>query len=191
MPQSAAAPVSEPRRRTASSSSILPGPSQRAAANSMRMRTRGRVMVLAQSITRNLRAHQPMAMLRAVDRSDTICLNEHIVSRDSAMLKKFALLLVALFASGAAFAADTATKPVTVFGAASLTNVLGELGKAFTAKSGVEVRFSFAASSTLARQIESGAGAELFLSADKEWMDYLEQRALIRKETRVDLLSNR
>ena len=107
------------------------------------------------------------------------------------MLKKLALLLVALFASGAAFAADTAAKPATVFGAASLTNVLGELGKAFTVRSGADVRFSFAASSTLARQIESGAAAELFLSADKEWMDYLEQRALIRKESRVDLLSNR
>ena len=107
------------------------------------------------------------------------------------MLRKLALLSVALLVSSVVFAADTPAKPVTVFGAASLTNVLGELGKAFTAKSGVEVRFSFAASSTLARQIESGAGAELFLSADTEWMDYLEQRALIRKATRVALLSNR
>lgn len=107
------------------------------------------------------------------------------------MPKNFALLVLTLLASGAAFAADAPAKPVTVFGAASLTNALDELGKAFTAKSGVDLRFSFAASSTLARQIESGAAAELFLSADKAWMDYLEQRELIRKGSRVDLLSNR
>ena len=53
------------------------------------------------------------------------------------------------------------------------------------------MRFSFAASSTLARQIESGAPAELFLSADREWMDYLEQRGLIDRSTRRDLLGNR
>lgn len=107
------------------------------------------------------------------------------------MLKKLFALLVSAFVAVPALAADAAARPVTVFGAASLTNVLNELGQGFTASSGIPIRFSFAASSTLARQIESGAPAELFVSADTEWMDYLEQRGLIRKPSRIDLLSNR
>lgn len=99
-------------------------------------------------------------------------------------------LLLCLVCGGGA-AAEASTKPVTVFGAASLSNVLGELGQAFTAAGGAPIRFSFAASSTLARQIESGAGAELFVSADEQWMDYLEQRNLIRAAARRDLLGNR
>lgn len=91
----------------------------------------------------------------------------------------------------AAVAAAAPAKPVTVFGAASLANVLGELGQAYAAAGGAPIRFSFAASSTLARQIESGAGAELFVSADEQWMDYLEQRNLIRTASRRDLLGNR
>ena len=107
------------------------------------------------------------------------------------MLKKPLVLLLSALAWGPAFSADAPAKPITVFAAASLTNVMDELGREFTKSSGVPVRFSFAASSTLARQIESGAGAELYLSADQEWMDYLEQRGLIQAATRHDLLSNR
>jgi molybdate transport system substrate-binding protein len=107
------------------------------------------------------------------------------------LLKSFLLVLLSACASGGAFAAETVAKPLTVFAAASLANVLGELGQAFTRESGGAVRFSFAASSTLARQIESGAGAALFISADREWMDYLEQRGLIDRSTRRDLLGNR
>jgi molybdate transport system substrate-binding protein len=80
---------------------------------------------------------------------------------------------------------------VTLFGAASLSNVLEEIGAGFTAATGVPVRFSLAASSQLARQIEAGAPAELIVSADEEWMDYLEQRDLILKASRRDLLGNR
>ena len=100
-------------------------------------------------------------------------------------------LAVALLASTGAFAADSRSKPLTVLGAASLTNVLGELGNEFTKTEGIPVRFSFASSSTLARQIESGARADVFVSADQEWMDYLERRGLIQKRTRHDLLGNR
>jgi molybdate transport system substrate-binding protein len=89
-----------------------------------------------------------------------------------------------------ASAAD-APRLVTVYGAASLTNVLQELGDRFTQSTGVPVRLSFAASSALARQIEAGAPADLFFSADQDWMDYLEQRGIIRKSTRRDLLGNR
>ena len=92
-----------------------------------------------------------------------------------------------LLTAGAVQAAETAT----VFAAASLKNALDDAGKAFTAQSGVDVRASYAASSALARQIEAGAPADLFASADLEWMDYLTKKNLIRVETRVNLLGNR
>lgn len=82
-------------------------------------------------------------------------------------------------------------KPLLVFAAASLTDALGEVGRGFEAAGGPPVKFSFAASSTLARQIEAGADAGLFASADGEWMDYLQSRQLIRPETRHDVLGNR
>jgi molybdate transport system substrate-binding protein len=89
-----------------------------------------------------------------------------------------------------AAAADEDRSPITVFAAASLTNVLQELGDAFTKDSSIPVRFSFAASSALARQIENGSRADMFFSADLEWMDYLQTRSLIRPATRHDVLGN-
>ena len=87
--------------------------------------------------------------------------------------------------------AAQADKPaVTVFAAASLTNVLQELGDAFTKETAVPVRFSFAASSALAKQIENGAPADVFFSADVEWMDYLQTRKLIQIPTRHDAVGN-
>mgnify|MGYP000361319701 CR=1 FL=1 len=87
---------------------------------------------------------------------------------------------------------DAAPAPVvTVFAAASLTNVLQELGDQYTQGSGSKVEFSFAATSMLARQIESGARADIFFSADQEWMDYLDQRGLIQRSSRHDVLGNR
>src|ERR1700723_1920554 len=88
------------------------------------------------------------------------------------------------------FAADS-EKAVTVFAAASLTNALQDLGDAFTKDTSIPVRFSFAASSTLARQIENGSRADMFFSADLEWMDYLQERNLIRRESRHDVAGNR
>jgi molybdate transport system substrate-binding protein len=98
-------------------------------------------------------------------------------------------------------AAAAQTEPaIVVFGAASLTDVLTEVGRAFTSRSTpltggdaahVPVRNSFAASSVLAKQIEAGAPADVFLSADTDWMDYLEKRRLLRPGTRRDLLGNR
>jgi molybdate transport system substrate-binding protein len=77
-----------------------------------------------------------------------------------------------------------------VFAAASLTNVFELIAKDYRAKGGGPVRFSFAASSTLAKQIESGAGADIFASADEEWMDYLAERKLIVPATRESHLGN-
>jgi molybdate transport system substrate-binding protein len=80
---------------------------------------------------------------------------------------------------------------LTVFAAASLKEALDENVKAFTARSGHRVRVAYAASNTLARQIESGAPVDVFLSADTEWMDYLAGKNLIAVGTRRDLLTNR
>jgi molybdate transport system substrate-binding protein len=88
------------------------------------------------------------------------------------------------------FSIPAAADEVTVFAAASLTNAMGEVGKAFETKETHTVRFSFASSSTLAKQIENGAPAHLFLSADLDWMDYLDQRKLIVDGSRVNLLGN-
>jgi molybdate transport system substrate-binding protein len=85
-----------------------------------------------------------------------------------------------------------ADKPsVTVFAAASLTNVLQELGDGFTKTTSIPVRFSFAASSALARQIENGSPADVFFSADLEWMDYLQTHNLIQPDSRHNVVGNR
>jgi molybdate transport system substrate-binding protein len=101
------------------------------------------------------------------------------------------LLLCAVAAYRTAPAADEPNPAITVFAAASLTNVLQELGDAFTKDSSVAVRFSFAASSTLARQIENGSPADIFFSADLEWMDYLQNKQLIQAASRHDVIGNR
>ncbi len=80
---------------------------------------------------------------------------------------------------------------VTVFGAASTADVLTELAGSYETETGTSVRLSFASSSILARQIEAGAGADLFISANPIWMDYLEERGRLRPGTRIDLLGNR
>ena len=80
--------------------------------------------------------------------------------------------------------------PVTVFAAASLKNAMDDLGEAYKAKTGETVRFSYAASSALARQIEQGAPADVFISADSDWMDYLAQKGLIVSSSRRNLLTN-
>ena len=88
-------------------------------------------------------------------------------------------------------AAEPPKRELLVFAAASLTNVLGELTPAWEQSSGVRVKLSFAASSVLARQIEAGGTADVFVSADREWMDYLQSRGLIDKASRRDLAGNR
>jgi molybdate transport system substrate-binding protein len=97
------------------------------------------------------------------------------------------LTLLLLLAANAGHAADPV---VTVFAASSLADVLQEIGKAYTAATHVQVRISPAASSALARQIESGSPADVFISADQEWMDYLAIRKLIKTETRTSIVSN-
>ncbi|HYC00216.1 MAG TPA: molybdate ABC transporter substrate-binding protein [Candidatus Limnocylindrales bacterium] len=98
---------------------------------------------------------------------------------------------VALLAASALVPADgAATNPVTVFAASSLTEALEDVAAALAPR-GIHLRFSFAASSLLARQIEEGAPADVFCSADAEWMDRLEQRSLIAGESRRSVIGNR
>jgi molybdate transport system substrate-binding protein len=79
---------------------------------------------------------------------------------------------------------------LTVFAAASLTDALQDVGALWVKAGHQPLRLSFGASSTLARQIENGAPANLFASADERWMDYLAGKKLIVPETRKDLLGN-
>src|ERR1700719_4813096 len=109
-------------------------------------------------------------------------------------MKKFSgvglILWLSLFSlTGVAAAEDNPS--IIVFAAASLTNALQELGDGFTKETSIPVKFSFAASSTLARQIENGAPAEVFISADLEWMDYLQTRNLIQRDSRHNVVGNR
>ncbi len=105
-------------------------------------------------------------------------------------MRKTLLALAAAAALVVVGAADP--KPeILVFGAASLTESLHDLGKAFDAKAGGRVLFSFGASSDLARQIQAGAPADVFFSADTAKMDALEKAGLVRAADRREFLSNR
>ncbi|MBE5250916.1 molybdate ABC transporter substrate-binding protein [Mixta sp. Marseille-Q2057] len=83
-----------------------------------------------------------------------------------------------------------AAEKITVFAAASLTNALQDIATQYQKKSGVEVVSSFASSSTLARQIEQGAPADLFISADQQWMDDAVAKKSMIDNTRFTLLGN-
>jgi len=94
-------------------------------------------------------------------------------------------LLFALLLPGAAVAQD-----LTVFAAASLTDALQDVAHVWEAPGRPKLHFSFAASSTLARQIDQGATANLFASADQQWMNWATGRHLIADDTRRTLLGN-
>ena len=89
-----------------------------------------------------------------------------------------------------AWAPARAADAMVVFAAASLTETLNAVGDAYAATGKSKPTFAYAASSALAKQIENGAPAALFISADEEWMDYLAQRSLIVPSSRVSLLAN-
>jgi molybdate transport system substrate-binding protein len=101
------------------------------------------------------------------------------------------LALWLLLIGPASWCADADRPTLIVFAAASLSNVLQDLGDGFTKQTSIPVKFSFAASSALARQIENGAPADVFFSADLDWMDYLQTRKLIQLDTRHNVLWNR
>jgi molybdate transport system substrate-binding protein len=99
--------------------------------------------------------------------------------------------LAALGIGGAAAPAAAQTKPVLVFAAASLKNALDDINAQYEKETGKHASISYAASSTLAKQAEAGAPADIFISADLDWMDYLAKKDLIKPETRKTLLGNR
>src|SRR6516164_991360 len=96
-------------------------------------------------------------------------------------LLAFCLLLAPLIARA---------QELTVFAAASLTDAMKDVSAQWAQAGHQPLRISFGASSTLARQIEQGAPANLFASADQKWMDYLAEKKLIVADTRKDLLGN-
>jgi molybdate transport system substrate-binding protein len=104
-------------------------------------------------------------------------------------LARYLIVLSMLFglACPPAFAQD---KSLTVFAAASMKNALDEIDAAYTAKSGIKIVVSYAASSALAKQIEQGAPVDIFASADIDWMDYAIAKKTINELTRVNLLGN-
>ena len=101
----------------------------------------------------------------------------------SALAVGIALCLA--FSASLVLAAD-----ITVFAAASLKESLDEQARRFEADTGSRVVVSYGASNALAKQIEAGAPANLFISADLDWMDYLDQRRLLAPGSRVNLLRN-
>jgi molybdate transport system substrate-binding protein len=99
----------------------------------------------------------------------------------------FALLLTLAAAPNTVLAQDA----LTVFAAASMRNALNDVNAAFSKTTGVKVTASYAATSALAKQIEQGAPANVFISADLRWMDYAIEYKMVKPDTRVDLLGNR
>ena len=102
-------------------------------------------------------------------------------------------LVVALalaLSSGSGRPARAAERPVTVFAAASLTDAMGKVARLWAAQGHPMPSLSFASSAVLAQQAAQGAPADLFVSADEKWMDWLAARKLVRPGTRGDLLGN-
>jgi len=83
-----------------------------------------------------------------------------------------------------------AAQKITVFAAASLTNAITEIADSYENEKGVNIQTSFAASSTLAKQIEKGAPADIFMSADGKWMSYLQDKRMISDDSLTNLLGN-
>lgn len=100
-------------------------------------------------------------------------------------------LLASLCLAGTVAPPAQAQAGVTVYAAASLKNALDAVVAQWQAETGRKTKISYAASSALAKQIENGAPADIFMSADLDWMDYLAQRKLIKTDSRRNLLGNR
>lgn len=108
------------------------------------------------------------------------------------MPSRLSLLIIPLFVwMVASQSVQAQSRPVTVFAAASLKTALDEVVMLYSDQFGKTVQVSYAASSALALQIRYGAPADIFVSANSDWMDWVQQDGLLRDETRIDLLSNR
>lgn len=108
------------------------------------------------------------------------------------MLRRaFSLATLVLVATLGALPARAQEVTLTAFAAASMKNAVDDVNAAFAKATGIKVVASYAASSALAKQMEAGAPADFFASADLEWMDYAAQKKLIKEDTRTNLLGNR
>lgn len=105
------------------------------------------------------------------------------------MAKRLLVLACLLFAVAPPAMAQQTT--ITVFAAASLKNALDDVDAAFTKANGAKITASYEASSALAKQIDAGAPADVFISADLRWMDFAAEHKLIKPDTRVNLLGNK
>src|SRR5262249_60646593 len=110
--------------------------------------------------------------------------------RRTAMFPRLFGLFAFLVALSGAPQPLIAQEQITVFAAASLKNALDDTNAAFTKATGVKIIASYEASPSLARQIEAGAPADVFISADLRWMDYVAGKGLIKADTRLNLLGN-
>ena len=107
------------------------------------------------------------------------------------MLRQFALFIIFLSQVLIATPQAFAEQKITVFAADSLTNAITEIASQYEKDKPIKLQNSFAASSALAKQIENGAPAEIFISADTKWMNYLQDKKLVDASSRVDLLNNK
>lgn len=107
------------------------------------------------------------------------------------VIKMLAAAMLAGVVAHAVQAGEKEVEKVLVFAAASLREALDEVAREYEKKTSVKVLTSYAASSALAKQIESGAPANIFIAADIDWMNYLDSRNLIESASRINLLSNR
>lgn len=108
---------------------------------------------------------------------------------NGADMPRYLRFLSAILFAAMAAAASAAAGTITMFAAASLSSALPEVAAAYERQTGQKVTFSFAASSVLARQIEASPGADIYMSADADWMDYLDNRGLVQHSSRKNLLS--
>jgi len=99
-------------------------------------------------------------------------------------------IAIAILCGLSASLAPAQDKSITIFAAASMKNALDEIDAAFTAKTGIKTIASYAASSMLAKQIEQGAPADIFISADTDWMDFAIDKKVVNETTRINLLGN-
>ena len=106
------------------------------------------------------------------------------------MRQLFRIIFALTLACGLFSSASAEEKGLTVFAAASMKNALDDVDAAYAARTGIKVTASYAASSVLAKQIDQGAPADIFLSADTDWMDYATRQKTIKADTRTNLLGN-
>jgi molybdate transport system substrate-binding protein len=118
-------------------------------------------------------------------------MQRRVQARSAPMHRLFRFLVASTILFGSTILpASAQEKGLTTFAAASMKNALDDVDAAYTAKTGIKVAASYAASSVLAKQIDQGAPADIFLSADTDWMDYATKQKTVKEATRTSLLGN-